>query len=82
MPNTDKVRDFKNDFVPKYNNFFTGTVAGKWLPLEQVITDLTKQFFASGMAKKPEKKLSKVVVGLMLRADTKSFGTLKMHQTT
>ena len=56
LPNTDKVRDFKNDFVPKYNNFFTGTVAGKWLPLEQVIADLTKQFFASGMAKMPEKK--------------------------
>ena len=39
LPNTDKVRDFKNDFVPKYNNFFTGTVAGKWLPLEQVIAE-------------------------------------------
>ena len=39
LPNTNKVRDFKNDFVPKYNNFFTATVAGKWLPLEQVIAE-------------------------------------------
>ena len=55
LPNTDKVRDFKSDFVPKYNNFFTGNVVGKWLPLEHVKADLTKQFFASGMAKMPEK---------------------------
>ena len=39
LPNTNKVRDFKNDFVPKYNNFFTATLAGKWLPLEQVIAE-------------------------------------------